>query len=433
MQVYSLTGVPPERQKIMGFKGGLLKDDADMTAVGAKDGLSLMLVGTADEIRDLPAGKAAAFIEDTPGQLISSDLPVGIQNLGNTCYLNATIQALHSVAPLGRALTAYTGKEGDRARTFMRGLADVMRRLDGSTTIPLPSLMSFLAMFRSLFPQFAQQNNRGDYSQQDADECYTQLLATMAQQLTLPASGSAGSGSNNVVDSLFSIDLEASFRCTESEEPVVVRKESVRKLSCHITQQINHMQDGLKAALEESITKRSETLGRDAVYTKTSKISTLPPYLGISFVRFFWKAEERVKAKILRAVSFPFTLDMHGFCTPELQQSLDVSRKQVRERAESRKRKAADGAPGEGEPAAIFGETGIYELCAVVTHQGRTAESGHYIAWVREDDDTDSWLKFDDDKVSRVAADDVKKLAGGGDWHMAYLCLYRSQTAKSRF
>jgi ubiquitin carboxyl-terminal hydrolase 14 len=27
--------------------------------------------------------------------------------------------------------------------------------------------------------------------------------------------------------------------------------------------------------------------------------------------------------------------------------------------------------------------TGMYELCAVLTHIGRSADSGHYIAWVR--------------------------------------------------
>ena len=32
-QLFALTQVPPERQKIMGVKGGSLKDDADMTAL----------------------------------------------------------------------------------------------------------------------------------------------------------------------------------------------------------------------------------------------------------------------------------------------------------------------------------------------------------------------------------------------------------------
>lgn len=35
-QLYSLTGVQPERQKIM-VKGGMLKDDTDLKALGIKE------------------------------------------------------------------------------------------------------------------------------------------------------------------------------------------------------------------------------------------------------------------------------------------------------------------------------------------------------------------------------------------------------------
>lgn len=36
----------------------------------------------------------------------------------------------------------------------------------------------------------------------------------------------------------------------------------------------------------------------------------------------------------------------------------------------------------------------------------------------------DEWVKFDDDKVSLVAPEDILKLSGGGDWHIAYILLY---------
>jgi ubiquitin carboxyl-terminal hydrolase 14 len=35
--------------------------------------------------------------------------------------------------------------------------------------------------------------------------------------------------------------------------------------------------------------------------------------------------------------------------------------------------------------------------------------------------------KFDDDKVSKVTEDEIKKLEGGGDWHTAYICLYKAK------
>ena len=59
----------------------------------------------------------------------------------------------------------------------------------------------------------------------------------------------------------------------------------------------------------------------------------------------------------------------------------------------------------------------------IITHQGRTAEGGHYVAWVKKDKAT--WLVFDDETVAEIPAERIKELYGGGDWHMAYMCFYR--------
>ena len=67
--------------------------------------------------------------------------------------------------------------------------------------------------------------------------------------------------------------------------------------------------------------------------------------------------------------------------------------------------------------------TGRYQLIAVITHQGRSSESGHYIGWVHKKDD--KWLKYDDDTVSMVTTADILELKGGGDWHMAYICFFK--------
>ena len=73
--------------------------------------------------------------------------------------------------------------------------------------------------------------------------------------------------------------------------------------------------------------------------------------------------------------------------------------------------------------------SGQYELAAVLTHVGRSADAGHYIGWARKGD-TDEWYKYDDDKVSPVSKDDILKLDGGGDFHIAYLAIYRSRSFK---
>jgi len=72
-------------------------------------------------------------------------------------------------------------------------------------------------------------------------------------------------------------------------------------------------------------------------------------------------------------------------------------------------------------------QNALYELIGIVSHQGMYAEGGHYIGWAKESEDR--WIKFDDDKVSVVDDAQIQKLdgRGGGDWHIAYLLLYRSK------
>lgn len=68
-------------------------------------------------------------------------------------------------------------------------------------------------------------------------------------------------------------------------------------------------------------------------------------------------------------------------------------------------------------------DTGNYQLIGVVTHKGRSADGGHYIGWVHASGD--DWHQYDDDIVTTVKTDDILNLKGGGDWHTAYLALYR--------
>ena len=42
---------------------------------------------------------------------------------------------------------------------------------------------TFWMQLRESYPQFAQQNNQGVYMQQDAEECWTQLLYSLRERL----------------------------------------------------------------------------------------------------------------------------------------------------------------------------------------------------------------------------------------------------------
>ena len=62
LQIFSLTGVPPDRQKVL-IKGGQLKDDQDMAKLPLKPGHNFMLLGTAEQGFKAPEQKTL-FLED---------------------------------------------------------------------------------------------------------------------------------------------------------------------------------------------------------------------------------------------------------------------------------------------------------------------------------------------------------------------------------
>ena len=89
----------------------------------------------------------------------------------------------------------------------------------------------------------------------------------------------------------------------------------------------------------------------------------------------------------------------------------------------------------------------MYELRGVVTHQGASADSGHYTSFVRKaprmvDDlkalggkrveDDGRWWWFNDDKVSEVDYDKIESLSGGGESASALILLYRAIDLPSR-
>lgn len=530
LQIYSLTDVEPERQKIL-VKGGQLKDDADMGKLGLKAGQVLMVMGTpSGGVSELVRPKEQVkFVEDMTeaeqAQQVGAT-PAGLMNLGNTCYLNSTLQTLRAIPELQTALADYKGSDSSG---FMAGMAQMdlaaqlaaLYKKMSATQDPFPP-MNFLSALRVVFPQFAEKakSNNG-YAQQDAEEAWSQIVQQLGQKVQIKQAD--GAPSTSFVQKYMQGEFTSSMVCDDEEavnagEKAIVSKDQFPKLNCHIDGQTNHLRDGILAALTEKIEKKSEILGRDVTYTKKTLISRAPKYLTVHFVRFFWKRETQKKAKIMRKVTFPQELDIVEFCSDDLKKALVPVRDKIREvrkdeedieRARKRRKKnistddiaggsglpserelkekekaeaerqqrigekpaekSADGdtemtetyktdAEVEAEQAASLlaakkelnalvnpelhadegaNQSGLYELRGVVTHQGASADSGHYTAYVKKvapvdpktgvtGEEDGNWWWFNDDKVTEVTPDKVEGLSGGGEFHSALILLYKA-------
>ncbi|KAJ2724353.1 deubiquitinating enzyme [Coemansia sp. Benny D115] len=480
MQLFSLTSVPPERQKIL-VKGGQLKDDTDMSKLNLKEGQVLMMMGTVGELPKAPTTQIK-FVEDMTESEMAQALaiPAGLANLGNTCYMNASLQCLKAIPELKQALDRYqtsaglAQEQGAPKKQLVSTLRSLFTQLSEAGEGVPP--VTFWYLLKQVFPKFGEQDQRhGGFRQQDAEEFWNELLTLLDQVMR-------GSGDEeSFVEKYMSGTMVTTWKTDEApEEAAVVHQEKMRKIGCLIDKSVNYLSQGIHKGLEQTIEKHSEALGRNAEYKAVSRIARLPAYLTVTYNRFFWKASESVDAKIVKSVKFPLEFDASEFCTPELQEKIrpakqylreledrrDLERKQAkRARLDAAETKAEETASSGGDVAMKGGEeaeaasapfelsaelkadvgcnpSGIYELVGVVTHVGRTANSGHYIAWVRKEKGVGGpeppakkgspetqhwWYKFDDDNVSMVTDEEITKLCGGGDWHTAYITLYRAK------
>ena len=532
-QLYSLTGVEPDRQKVL-IKGGQLKDDTDLSTLNAKSGQTFMMMGTpsVDAALITAPKEKTKFMEDltdAEAAKLEGATPAGLQNLGNTCYLNSTLQVLRSVPEMQEELAVYKPSVASNGANNLQSLSQFGLGGLGSSTDLTASLRDlykqmsetqegfpphmFLHALRDAFPQFSQKSKTGQgYAQQDAEEAWSQIVSRLQQKLKIVDPNDSTKTQMSFIDKYlagsFSSVLSPPPEAADVEESVK-STESFLKLDCHIDASISHLRDGIIAGLSSEIEKRSETLGRDATYTKTSQISRVPKYLTVHFVRFFWKRDAQKKAKIMKKVTFPAELDVVEFCTDELKKRVVPVRDKVREirkdeqdverarkrqklahkqeedrkadasrmdveaapikkaqEAKERKEAEASGKPQEvttndmdvyktdaeyeAERAASIraakkelydaidpelmadegaNKSGLYELRGVITHQGASADSGHYTSYVKKaarmvDDpkapggkrkeEDGKWWWFNDDKVSEVDAEKIETLSGGG-------------------
>lgn len=295
----------------------------------------------------------------------SPDHPCGLNNLGNTCYVNSALQLLFALPPFRRAL--YRLEPALAEHSIVRELRDLFLQLHlGPKSSADPS-------------DFVKSLSLDHTVQQDGQE-FLKLLLTMLES---KFSRSSLREVKEVIPSLFRGTYCYRTMCGQCQRASEgsSRVQFFYELPLQV-QSCNTLHDSLMKALE------AEHLSGDNQYlceychqkvdaTRQMVLGQLPPYLCLSLQRFVFNYQTMDKMKATSKLQFPLVLDLDQVVAMT---QLDPSTPSTA--------KGPDGAnPGE------------YELMAVLVHKGTSASHGHYVAHVRH---LGQWYRYDDETVEAM-------------------------------
>ncbi|BFZ56107.1 hypothetical protein PYCC9005_003149 [Savitreella phatthalungensis] len=303
--------------------------------------------------------------------------PPGLHNLGNTCFLNAAMQALMHVPPLVQYLLSQNHRETCRMSNCI--LCKVEEHV--ARAYPKQGSTKGRAFRPALAGNLKQIGKRFRLGRQEDSHEFLILLLDAMQNSCLhgqPKTLEHRSRQTTMIHAVFGGHLRQQIVCTRCRRASNTY-EALLVLSLDVTSSLQQSLARLTATdtLQGKNKYRCEHCKSLQDARKQTTVSNAPRTLIVHFKRFQYAMRS---SKISKAVAYPAKLDLTPFM-----------------------------APGR----AVGNVT--YALQAVVVHAGSGVNSGHYYAFGKSAGG--QWHEFDDESVRRVTEQDALQ-------QQAYMLVY---------